>query len=82
MLLVLGYCQCWGVVTAPSPLQLDSGLDSGMSYPRMKHIDPWPAEATDKQSPDDKCVYKDHTGLAKWVRRTPKKPTKTPSKDE
>lgn len=48
----------------------------------MKHADPWPAEATDKQSPDDKCVYSDHLGVKKYVRPTPKKPTKTPSKDE
>jgi hypothetical protein len=48
----------------------------------MKLVNPWPSEATDKQSPDDKCVYKDHTGLTKWVRRTPKKPKKTTTTDE
>lgn len=48
----------------------------------MKHVNPWPAEATEKQSADDKCVYKDHTGLSMWVRRSPKNKPKTPTKNE
>jgi hypothetical protein len=48
----------------------------------MKTPDPWPHEATDKQSEDDVCVYSDHTGLKKFTRRVKKPTAKSTKGDE